>query len=317
MWLIPIGKTPPFSFGDGFMDSKTSTSAKGQSNLTPLTKELFIPGLFVLFWSSGAIFVKLGLPYANPFIFLSLRFFMAMVIMWLLCLIIKPTFPAQASEWKNIILTGLLQQVGYQAFFFLSLDYKISPGLLSIILGAQPILTTVLMKNNANKNQWVGLALGMLGLILVVGHSVFSGTISTFGIICSLLSLASITFGTMLQKRITVSLPVNMTLQYTCSCMVFIILTAFWGSFNVNWTLQFWISLLWMVLIITVGATMLLYYMISKGNLTSVTSLFYCVPPLTSILDFFVFGGTLQITTLFGMLFIIIGLICINKSTNM
>ncbi|WP_264806065.1 DMT family transporter [Cytobacillus sp. NCCP-133] len=282
-----------------------------------LNKELIIPWIFVLMWSSGAIFVELGLSYADPFIFLSYRFFFAMVILWIFCLKLKPSFPTNTYQWRLIVFTGLFQQVGYQAFFFLALDYNISPGLLAIILGAQPVTTTILTKAGASRIQWVGLSLGMIGLILVVLNSILVGTISLFGIICCILSLGSITYGTILQKKIKISLPINMAIQYTCSFIVFIIVAPFFGSLAVDWSITFWVSLLWMVLIITVGATMLLYYMISKGNLTNVTSLFYCVPPLTAILDYLIFGNILQLSTFAGLLLIVIGLILINKKGSM
>ncbi|QSF36486.1 DMT family transporter (plasmid) [Priestia megaterium] len=295
---------------------KTELSSPHQLTTKVSRKELFIPWVFVLMWSSGAILVELGLPYADPFTFLAYRFFIAAIIMWIISLKLKSKLPSTTFEWKAIISTGIFQQVGYQAFFFLALDFNISPGLLAIILGAQPIVTTVLSKGDTTKKQWIGLFSGMIGLILVVGHSLWEGSISILGVVWCLLSLGSITCGTFLQKNIKTSLPMNMSIQYTCSFLLFIIIAPFFGSFTVDWTSTFLMSLLWMVFIITVGATMLLYYMISKGNLTNVTSLFYCVPALTAILDYFIFGNTLGFTPIIGLGFIIMGLVMINQKNK-
>lgn len=273
----------------------------------------FVPVAFVFLWSSGAIFAVFGLRYANPFTFLSLRHLLAMVTMWLICLRLKTSLPARRSEWSDVLVTGLFLQVGYQAFFFLSLGYDVSPGILAIILGAQPILTTVLTREKTSRGQWLGLWLGMFGLILIVAHTLFEGIISTWGIVSALLSLTSITLGTILQKRVTLSLPLSMAIQYTVGSVVLTLLAIRFESYAINWSLIFLIALGWMALVISVGATLLLFYMICQGNLTNVTSLFYCVPPVTALLDYWVFGHTLRMATILGLALIVTGLILINR----
>ncbi|MBN2909596.1 EamA family transporter [Polycladomyces sp. WAk] len=107
-----------------------------------------IPAVFVLLWSSGAIFVEWGLQDASPMAFLSLRHIWAMVPMWGISLCLRPAWPRDRSEWRDVIITGLTMQVGYQLFFFLALDADVSPGLLSIVLGAQPLLTAALSRES-------------------------------------------------------------------------------------------------------------------------------------------------------------------------
>ncbi|GGL43015.1 DMT family transporter [Sporolactobacillus putidus] len=268
--------------------------------------------IFVILWSGGAIFVELGLKFADPLPFLMLRFLIATVLMWTFCLFVKPSFPKQAFEWRMIILTAIFQQIGYQFFYFLALDNRISPGVLTIILGAQPILTAILMNEGTNRFQWIGLLFGMIGLTFVVWQQIFSGTLSTIGILYSLFSFLSITVGTILQKNVHTNLPINVSIQYTCSFIAFSTFSLFFHSLNVRWTGLFVLSLLFMALGVTVSATLLLYYMISKGKLTNTTSIFYCVPPFTAILDYITFGHKLNVPIVIGMVLIILGMVLIN-----
>ncbi|WP_051541148.1 DMT family transporter [Caldalkalibacillus mannanilyticus] len=237
-----------------------------------------IPLLFILMWSSGAIFVKMGLLYADPLIFLFFRFLFSSFIFWGVWLVWKSALPTSFKEWMYIIITGLCMQAGYQIFYFFALDYHVSPGLLAIILGAQPIITTFIFKKESGYLQWIGLIMGILGLALVVIDSVSLGNISTLGIISSLLSLCCITGGTILQKSIKVNQLSNMAIQCTAGTF-FLSFFVYYLEQNINWSPLFALSLSWMVLVITVGATLLLYHLIRKGNLTNVTSLFYGVPP--------------------------------------
>jgi drug/metabolite transporter (DMT)-like permease len=117
---------------------------------------------------------------------------------------------------------------------------------------------------------------------------------------------------TIMQKYAQINLLMNVSIQYTCSYVVFSILSFLFGSLHVEWTGIFFIALLFMSLGVTVGATLLLYYMISRGNLTSTTSIFYCVPPFTAVMDYFVFGHKLHALTFIGMILIIMGMILIN-----
>lgn len=272
-----------------------------------------VPMAFVLMWSSGAIFAELGLESTGPLTFLALRLILSMAILWLICSGLRPSFPRTISEWRNIVITGIFLQAGYQVFFFEALSHHVSPALLTIILGMQPILTAVVGKDKTSGVQWVGLLFGMLGLTLVVANSLLIVNISAVGISCAVLSMLSITAGTFLQKRTTTSQPANMAIQYTGSAIVLTILATTMDHFNVHWTASFAIALAWMVLVVSVGATMLLYFMIHKGALTNVTSVFYGVPPTTALLDFLIFGHAMHALTILGMGLIVLGLISINR----
>ncbi|AMA73177.1 DMT family transporter [Aneurinibacillus thermoaerophilus] len=277
-----------------------------------LLKRSIIPWLFVLMWSSGGIFVKIGLHYADPFIFLFFRLLFSSLLFWGMLLIFRPSLPTNSKEWMDVIFTGLCMQAGYQTFYFLALDYNISPGLLAIILGAQPILTTFLSREKSGKNQWIGLIIGIIGLTLVVLNSTKIANISKIGMMSSLISLLCIIGGTILQKSIQVNQISNMTIQYT-SGTIFLSILLYCFEQKVSWSPMFLLSLCWMVFVVSVGATLLLYHMIRQGNLTNVTSLFYCVPPVTAIFDFFVFKNSLAMLSIIGMGLIVLGIFLVNR----
>lgn len=287
---------------------KNSIEIKTQQQNKPMIN--VIPYAFVLMWSSGAIFVKFGLLYSDPFVFLFLRLIFSAIIFW--CVLLKTEFPSTMSDWIYILLTGLCMQAGYQIFYFLALDNQISPGVLTIFLGAQPIITTILTKEKSLKIQWIGLAFGAIGLVLVVADSIMINSFTIFGLVSALLSLISITIGTLLQKNIKLSQPSNMAIQYTGAAILLFFITLV-SDQSIEWTPTFAVSLSWMILVISVGATLLLYYMIQKGNLTNVTSLLYSVPPVTAVLDYFIFRNTLELMTIVGMVFITVGLFFVNK----
>ena len=98
--------------------------------------------LFVLLWSSGALFAKSGLAHASASVFLSLRFGIALAVLSLLALWHGHWLPRR--DLRRVALTGALLVGGYSVFYLLALDFGITPGLLATLLGVQPIATLVL-----------------------------------------------------------------------------------------------------------------------------------------------------------------------------
>lgn len=70
----------------------------------------------------------------------------------------------------------------------------------------------------------------------------------------------------------------------------------------------FYLPVLWMGVVVSLLATLLLYRLIARGNLVNVTSLFYLVPAVTAVMDYLIFGNRLAMLSLLGMGLIIIGL---------
>jgi drug/metabolite transporter (DMT)-like permease len=68
------------------------------------------------------------------------------------------------------------------------------------------------------------------------------------------------------------------------------------------------LPVLWLGLVISVGATFLLYMLIARGNLVNVTSLFYLVPGVTAAMDWLLIGNPMSSHALGGLGLVVIGL---------
>lgn len=273
--------------------------------------------MFVFIWASGPIFVKLGLLYATPLDFLALRSLTAtfcFFIIWLItCLKEGSRKSISHLQWKNIlsmIVTALLLQVAYQTSFFYALQYKLSPGLLMIILGTQPIFTAIAMSDKLTKRNWIGLFFALFGLYLVVHHSATIHGLNFLGVLFGLIALAGMTIGTLFQKRFcsNIDFSTNLFFQYLTSSVLFLMIDRFqiihFSSFNI----LFLVSLFWMGIIVSVIATCLYYYLVNSKHITRVTTIFYGVPIVTVILDYFIYHQAISAVALLGFFIICFGL---------
>ncbi len=263
--------------------------------------------LFVLLWSSGAIFSKWGLAHASPFAFLLIRFAIALCGLVLLAPLLKLKLPKGGKPMLFAIATGVVLLGAYQIFYLLALNSKVTPGVMATIMGVQPILTVVLMERQRSTRRMFGLALGLAGLIMVVYQGIGLAGMSWVGMLFGLLALASMTLGSIMQKRITENPLGTLPVQYLAGLLLCGIFVPF-QPFHFEYSAGFVVPVLWMGLVVSVLATLLLYRLIARGNLVNVTSLFYLVPAVTAVMDYLIFGNRLAALSVLGMLLIVVGL---------
>lgn len=279
------------------------------------------PGLFVLLWASGFIGAKYGLPHAGPATFLTLRFALVIVLLVLAALATRAPWPTP-SQAAHLVVIGVLVQAGYLGGVFTAIHLGMSAGVSSLIVGLQPLLTAfaaaAAIGERVTSRQWLGLALGLAGLVLVVGYrSTLTGT-TWASVAMALLALASITSGTLYQKRFggSFDLRTGAVVQFLAALAVMAPFAFLVESWQVRWTPEFVFALGWLVVVLSLGAISLLALLIRRGEATKVASLFYLVPPVTALIAFFVFGERLPLSALAGMALAVVGVALVVRNRS-
>ncbi|AQV16990.1 DMT family transporter [Acinetobacter pittii] len=266
---------------------------------------------FVLLWGSAAIFTRWGLDSASPIALLILRFATALFVLLLIAIFRKRLLPKHGTR-KQVLLTGLLIIAGYSICYFKAMAHGVTPGLMATIMGIQPILTLCLLEKSLQKERLLGLLIALAGLILLVWKSLTMSFIAPIGIFFALAALICITFGAIMQKNIQQAPSDVLPLQYVVSLLVCLFIVPF-EHFEITWNSQLIISVLFLGILISVVAQLLLYRLLNQGNLVNVTSLFYLVPVVTALLDFLILKNKLPLAGLIGMIAILIGLTFVFK----
>lgn len=274
-----------------------------------------MPWLFVIIWSTGFVAAKFGLPFAPPLTFLLLRF--ACVLIVLIPIVVIKRAPWPTGRVGHIALAGILVHAGYLGGVWSAIKLGMPAGLSALIVGMQPILTAFaapLIGESVRGKQWVGLALGLCGVGLVVANKISLAGLSIESILLCVLALVSITVGTLYQKRFCshFDLRTGTAIQFIASAVVLLPLAIVFEDFTptfaaVQFTPSFIGALLWSVLALSIGAIFLLFSLIRKSAATSVTSLLYLTPPTTAVLAWLMFGERFSWTGIAGMLLAVIG----------
>jgi drug/metabolite transporter (DMT)-like permease len=267
---------------------------------------LAVPFLFGLLWSTGFIGSKLGVPYAEPFTFLTLRFCIVLGVLIPIALVSRAPWPQGWRQLAHLAFAGLLIQALYLSGCVWSLRLGLPSGILSLVVSMQPLFTAAFagltLGERVLPRQWGGLALGFLGTAMVVAHKTGSG-LKVQMMAPAVASLIGITVGTLWQKRHcpAFDLHTGAIVQYGASLAATAVLAGLTETLRVEWTDQFGFALLWVAFVLSIGAISLLNYLIRSGTAVNVTSLFYTVPPVTALMAWPIFGETLTGLSLLGM----------------
>lgn len=269
-----------------------------------------MPFLFVVLWSTGFIGGKLGLPYAEPLTFLSVRYALVLALMLPLVWLTRAPWPSERRQIMHIGVSGLLVHGLYLGGVFSAIGAGLPAGIAALIVGMQPLLTALgagwLLGERVVGRQWVGLALGFIGVAMVVASK---GTDAAFAdhlgamLIPALLALAGITAGTLYQKRYCPSfdLRTGSVIQFIPALVVTALAAWATESMHIEWTGEFIFALLWLVVVLSLGAISLLNLLIRIGGAVNVASLFYLTPPTTAVMAWLLFDERLAALALAGM----------------
>lgn len=280
------------------------------------------PAVFVLIWSTGFVAARYGMPHAPPMSFLAWRYLLSIVLLCLWVRVSRVAWPNGLGQWRHLLVAGMLLHGGYLGGVWAAVKLGLTAGAVALIVGLQPLLTAIWLSAQGGRGQigrwqWLGLALGFGGLVLVVGGKVGTPEISTANLALALGALASITVGTLYQKRYVQ--PVDVRSANTVQLIGALLLTAPLALLEtepVHWVPQMVGAMAWSVLVLTIGGSSLLVWLIQRGAATQVTSLMYLVPPCTAVLAWALFDEALTAPSLMGAALTVAGVALVVRRSG-
>jgi drug/metabolite transporter (DMT)-like permease len=251
---------------------------------------------FVAVWGSGFVATKIGLAHAPPFTFLSLRFAFGLACLVPIALIARPRWPGSAGELKHVVIAGLLMHAIHLGGSHYTQYLGMSAGITAVLLSIQPLITAMIaarwMGEPLTRSQWVGIVIGLAGVVLVVWHKVDAREAGLGSLIAVSISLIGVTAGTLYQRTFCplVDLRAAAVIQFACTLIVLLPLAWLVEDHTIQWS---W-SLAGAVLFLVIGASILgvnaLHTLMRRGQAARVASLIYLTPVFAVAPEFLIFG---------------------------
>ena len=219
------------------------------------------------------------------------------------------------------MVVGSLVHGAYLGGVFVAIDRGMPAGIVALLVSLQPLLTALLVAvgggTGLNRRQWSGLLLGFAGvsMVLLRDQSLAGLDVGWDALLAAGVALMGISIGTLYQKRhgAGVDLLAGSFFQYLATAMLMGWLSWSFESGDTDWTPQLLLALAWLVLVLSVGAILLLMWMIREGEAARVATYFYLVPPVTALQTWLLFDETLGAIAIAGVVVTVCGVYLVMR----
>ncbi len=262
---------------------------------------------FVVVWGAGFLATKIGLQHAAPFTFLTLRYAFGVACLLLILAVVRPAWPRAPRTLAHLLIAGLLMHAIQLGGSHYAQYLGLSAGITALILSAQPLLTAGIasrwMGERLAPAQWTGVAVGLLGVALVVWHKIDSRALHAAGLAAVGIGLAGVTAGTLYQRAFCphVDLWSGAFLQFAVSLLVLAPLAWRVEGLRVDWSWALPAAIAFLVIGASILAVNALHTLMRRGQATRVTSIFYLTPIVAVVLEYLLYGEVPSVTSAIGI----------------
>ncbi len=271
-----------------------------------INRPALLPTVFVLLWCTGYLVVRIAMPDAGPVRFLALRFGSAAALLAIAAFVLRAPWARRGIDYAHMAVVGLLLHGIGLGGVWVALDLGVETGVAALVMGTQPLITAGLaiglVGERIDRRAAAGLGLGFLGVTLVIHHKL-AGVGEPAGLAAVVVAVIAMTLGMLYQKRrcAHIDLVTSTTVQLAFAGAAAFAVAWWIDDRAVEWTARIVVTLGWSVLVLSIGATLVLYVLLRRGDASRVASLLYLVPPVTAMMAWIGFGETLAPLTIAGM----------------
>jgi drug/metabolite transporter (DMT)-like permease len=293
------------------------TSTPASSAASPSSAELLArlaAPTFVVIWATGFIIARLIAPYTDALTFLAVRFALVIGALALLAGLARAPWPSRPRAWRDAFVAGILIHGVYLGGVFVAIKEGMPAGISALIAGLQPLIAAALvgplLGEAVSRRRWLGIALGFLGAALVIAPRLSGvGAFPAVTLVASIVSVLSMTLGTIWQKRTgtTLDLRTGTAVQFMGALAVTLPGALLFEELRIEPTPELLFGLAWSVLVLSIGGIAILLTLIRKGAVAGVSALLYLVPPVAALMAFVLFDEALSPVQMVGMALAAVG----------
>ena len=260
---------------------------------------------FVLLWSSSFVTARVGLAAVSPLLFVGVRQVAAALLLGAVLLLARQDWAPLRGRWLHLALAGaLVNGVTLSAFHVAMVTENVA--VMALMQALSPMLIALsavpLLGERLTPRQWLGLAMGAAGVVLVVAPRVLEGGAASGAIRLGLVGALSLAAGTVYFGRFGRDVPLvpATAVQLGAAAIVTLGLMAICEHPHAAWTLPAVTAIAWNVLAVSIGAMALYYYMLARGTAGRVAANFYLIPGTVAVLGWALFGERLTPLAVLG-----------------
>ncbi|HEX7916631.1 DMT family transporter, partial [Rudaea sp.] len=218
-------------------------------------------------------------------------------------------------------VTGALSLALQFGALYVAVALGVNVGIAALVIGMTPIATALISRalgEALSSRQWLGFAFGAAGVVLAVADRIGTNDAPWFAYALLLLGLAGIGAGTVYQKRFAVDVDPRAGLAIQqASATVLLLPFALHEGLRFDASAAFLGSLGWLVVVNSLAAFALMFVLLRRGAASRVAALFFLMPPVTAIMNYFVLGDALTLAKMAGFALAAFGVWLATRETAM
>ena len=270
---------------------------------------------FVVMWSSGFIGASLGTPEAGTPTLMVWRFLLAVGLLLAGALLLRRRWPG-LREIAVQGVVGLLAQGVYLTGVVGAVEFGVTAGTTALIAALQPLMAAALagpvLGEYVGRQQWAGLAVGIVGVALVVGGDVRVAEAPLWAYAMPFAGMAGLVAATLVERKeylrksgreTSGEAPMDVVLGIQCaaSALLFAAMALFWGGLEPAGGSLFWGAVAWFVVFSTFGGYGFYWLNLKLSSVARVSSLIYLTPPTTMVWAYLMFGERVGLLAVVGL----------------
>lgn len=267
-----------------------------------------------MLWSTGFVVARYGTDDAGPLTFLAIRTAIASAVLWTVAALTSaPPIDRRGIGWAAV--SGLGMHAVYLGGVFLAVSWGMPSGVGALIAGLHPVITTlsarVALGERMERRQWLGVALGFVGVVVVVVDRMRAGVagVGAGALIAAGLSVLGMSAGTLVQRRHGLRMPLlrGTAVQYAASSAALFVAVGLYEGFRFEGTPRAWFALAWAICILSIAAVLIMLWLLQRHAAARVSSLFFLTPALSALEGAVLFGERLGVLALVGLAVALVG----------
>lgn len=279
--------------------------------------------VFVTIYGSGFVGGRFGLPYAEPFAYLAIRFGGTAVVLFALVVCLRIPWPRTRSAYVHLVLSGILLQGVFSTGVFYALYYGMTPAVSALIIALQPILVWLMVSMATARKVRPLSVLALAGGLAGVALTVYQGLVTSSGLtptnvafdFLGLIGLSTGQFYYQMKNPGTHPL-INGFLQSGSSAVVMLVGALVFETGVVHWTRDLVLSELWMSVGVSIGALSLLFVLMRSESADRVASYFYGVPIAAGLIAWPMLDQRPTVSEVVGFAVIVASIVLFNRSSR-
>ena len=269
-----------------------------------------LPFVFALLWASSYAGAKIGLIDASPFALVAARLAIAAAAAALLIRVFGRAWP-RAASWPHLLFGGaLLHGVGLAMAHAALVSVEATPT--ALIHAFHPILTaalgTVLLRERFASWQWLGVALGFVGVVLGVPLTLGGGNLALLGV-----SLLGLTAGTLYLRSFCADVAAfeSTAVQLIGGALIALALMLAFETPHWRWTYQFAGALAWNTIAMSIFGMALYSRMLERYGAGRASSGFFVVPGASALIAHVLLDEQLSALAIAGLACATVGVVLV------